>query len=596
MAKQAIASQQTTVAQQHLASLAAAPIEQVSGSQTVNTQESVVPSMTGYAADMNGLAQSGRPTGSDAPNAAAGPDATPVITTAPQPIPDRETAWANILRDKRVANDIATQGYALLSAKQSRAITNGPDARLLFKQDTADDRPECLKKARLSLWPTDNGIVALVQGADVYLSLCPKRIAQVVKKARYIHDKATATLDSLPIASISSEHDLMLAITNARILSLVHNARHGVVVQAGGGRHRLPKGQAFHATLNTDQGPASFVSTGVQFEIDALHESHDMITVAEAKLLQADEGWDTFETLHLRQLVFPTHWIAERMRQQGSTKKLETAVVLARPTGNADGHWTVVWLPVLLHTASGVLAAEVNWTRAQAFTIIQTETHRSEPPPAVDLKKLPRPRPTGKHTTTFPQWDNWSVVDSVAWVLGNEGYAAISHKLSAFEQQQLRVGDWTSVKRILNQGAKTDVCFETIFAGLRCEHSWVPRQRAYLVQALQWLGLAEGWDAGMETLRPTWLAIALSKADNDVRIQILWNIVRSDPVAKAILAGATFETIPEATLLAAGFTGRNSTAKRRMQSIRSWIDTFHDTFRCHPDAGWAGYAPTAIAA
>lgn len=509
-------------------------------------------------------------------------------------IPDRETAWSNILAHPRIAQDIATQGYARLSAKDCRAITKGPDARLLFKQDTADSRPECMKNAELSLWPIDNGTVALVQGADVYLSICSKKIAQVVKKARYMHDKASAMLDSLPITSISSEHDLMLAITNARILSLVHNARHGVVVQAGGGRHRLPQGQAFQTTFHTHQGPVSLVSTGVQFEIDALHESHDMITVAEAKLLQADEGWDTFQTLHLRQLVFPTHWIAERMRQQGSTKRLETAVVLARPTGNADGHWTVVWLPVDLQTATGPLSAQVNWTRAQAFTIVQTNTHRSEPPPAVDLKKLPRLRPTGKHTTIFPQWDNWNLVDSVAWVLGNEGYERIKHKLSAFEKQQLRVGQWTKLARKLQPGTKADVCFQTIFDGLGKEHSYVGRQHTYLVQALQWLGLAHGWDGAMGTLRPTWLAIALSQADQDVRLQVMWNIIRSNKVTKAILAGHTFDTIPETILREAGFTGRNSTAKRRMQSIHAWVETFHRTFGCHPHAGWAGYTPKAI--
>ena len=94
----------------------------------------------------------------------------------------------------------------------------------------------------------------------------------------------------------------------------------------------------------------------------------------------------------------------------------------------------------------------------------------------------------------------------------------------------------------------------------------------------------------------TWLAIALSQANQDVLLQMLWNVIRSNPVTQAILAGKTFETIPEATLRAAGFTGRNSTAKRRMQSINAWVETFHHAFGCHPNAGWAGYTPATPAA
>jgi hypothetical protein len=492
-----------------------------------------------------------------------------------------------------VAQDIATQGYAVLSAEESRAITKGPDARLLFKQDTKEGRPQCLQDANLSLWPTDNGTVVLVQGANVYLRICPKRLRRVVGQAKYIHNKAMGELDSLPIESISSENDLMLTIDNARILSIVHNARGGKIAQAGGGRHRLPKGQTVHTTFETPKGLASFLSSGVQFEIDALHESQEMITVAEAKLLKANEDWDSYQTLHLRQIVFPTHWIRERMRQQGSTKRLESAVVLARPTGNAAGHWTVVWLPVDLGNPQGVLTATVEWNRAQAFQIVQTELTPAAPTPKVDLKALPRPRVAVADAVSFPQWDSWNVIDGVAWALGNEGFRTIAHKLPEHAKQQLRVGDWRAVQRTLKQGAQTDVSFETIFAGINKEQQWCGRQITYLVGALRWLGLADKWDTTKGTLRPTWLAIALSQADLDVRTQILWNIVRQNPITKAILAGETIQTVPEATLLAAGFTGRNSTARRRMQSIQAWVETFHHTFGCHPDAGWAGYTPTA---
>lgn len=518
--------------------------------------------------------------------------AHPASQHTPLPASNKEAAWSNILADARIQQDIAQQGYALLSAKQSRAITRGPDARLLFKQDTAESRPQCLKDQRLSVWPTDNGIVALVQGADVYLSLCPKKIKQVVRETRFIHDKMVTPLDSLPVASITSEHDLMLAITNARILSLVHNAREGFVASAGGGRHRLPQGQAFHTTLTTDKGTVPLVSSGVQFEIDALHESHDMITVAEAKLLHAEQDWDTYQTLHLRQLVFPTHWIAERMRAQWSTKRLETAVVLARPSAKAPGHWTIVWLPVLLGD-NGALSASVHWERAQAFQIIQTELTKPTPLPAVDLAKLPRPRTIGKHSTTFPQWDRWNVVDCLAYALGSEGFRSIEHKISAYDRQQLRVGNWTKVQSTLKEGARTEVVFERIFAGLRAEHTWSDRQRDYLVHALMWLGLASGWDSKKGTLRPTPIAIALAQADHDVRTQILWNIVRSIPVAQAILAGKTLATMPDEVLAAAGMEARNSTAQRRMQSIRCWIRSFRKVFAQHHTARWAGYAPKA---
>lgn len=490
--------------------------------------------------------------------------------------------WHTMLADADISSDLAKQSYSIIPMQRFRDLKIALDARLMNKLDTLEARPQIFTHQDLSLWPVSNQAVALVKGTAPYLRICPNELKKVAKNPRIIDEKdPNVDLHSLSASDISSEHNLILVLQNARVLSMIHHAKDGAVAMAGGGRQRLPKGVVATIGLRTEDTVVQLACSGVQFETDAIHESADLITMAEAKLLPHTASFSKFSSLHLRQIVFPALWLKDRLSKRNSTKRVEPAVILARPDTKNRNSWTIFWLPVSFSTNTGALKAAVEWDRALCFLLDSgPKTATARPRQRLDCLPVVERSPG----SVLPQFNAFCAIDPIARQIGL--LAIDSDALTGAQAHDLRTGAWHKHSTTLTNQAQP-VPWDAALGAMQRRFGWCPRQHDYLRDALTWLGFVRSWNSKTRTVEATAFAMAYARSDRDVQIQMLWNAMRTSPTVQAAALGVPFAHLPAVALDMDGINPTATTAKRRYQAVQRWVSWLSVEVRRSHRQDWA---------
>lgn len=488
------------------------------------------------------------------------------MAKAPSRISKIDTAWRTVLQQPSILHDLDADGFSLIPFALFRTLGLEPDARLLVKLDSKAARPKVFLEKNLSLFPVDNQTVALIKGTAPYITIDPARLRHLKRFPRYVDEKnPSVVLDSLSAAEITSEGDLILVMQNARIMSMIHQAHEGKVAIAGGGRHRSPPGVTHTVALPNGVGKTVLTCEKVQFELDAVHESDDVITMAEAKIIPSRSSITSITSVHLRQILFPTLWLRHRMAQKGSKKRVVPAIILAQQNKHNKAQWDIFWLPVIMTLHNGAVEARVAWKQAIFIALDGNAKPERQPKPRNLHTLEPATKAQG---ASFPQFNNLGVLDKIAYNIGHDGIS--TDDITPNQLRDLRRGQWAQHAHALAPMIQP-VAWNDALGAIHNRHTWCARQHAYMRDALEWLGFIAPSARASTTVQPTPLAVSYARCDRDVQIQTLWNIIRTSRLAQAAVAGMDYASVPEAWFVADGVDKASATGGRRYQSIRQWI-------------------------
>lgn len=476
------------------------------------------------------------------------------------------TGWTKILTEKGLLAEIKEKGHATITSAQMNEWYPAVNARLMSKFDTLESRPAIFKKHGLSLWPTDNGVFQILQSEDTYIKLDAKKATKVAKRCFNARDLGFE-LATLNIDNISTESQALAIMAHSGIMNAIHNASGHRVALTDGGRNRRQKAP-IPVTLRTPKGAVTLDCEGVQMEPDAVHESDHMVTMTEAKLIRNKRGFAGITSLHARQMAFPHVQLESILDEQGCDKSIESAALYAWKK-DKQTPWQFLWIPVEM-SLDGHTRFNVIWERALLYILVEDQNKEMAPAGRRvlrnDLAAVATDRP--ETNASFPQFNNFAVLDQIASDMGKLGGIDITDDLPQKTMRKWRRGEDFQLSKIQRKQIRPSD-LNDLMRKFQFESEWEARNRAYLVNALKWLGLVEDYCPVTNTIVPSDLCVMLAYVDHDIRIQRLWNLMMSSPIMRAAAHG---QPITMEMRIAEGL-GSKSTYERRMQSARKWTQT-----------------------
>jgi len=208
---------------------------------------------------------------------------------------ETDRAWSRLFDALDLGTSLQSQGYALVSAGQIKAIS-GREPRLMAKFDTRACRPATLKRADCTVLPVRNGEYVLVKG-DGYAPLPDVRTVQTFGAGAF------QRLQTLPRVCRSESQVLDVAMASGMLSTFLGEP--GLTLTIRGRLRTHPFAFTFRGVL-----PLKFQVDGVQVEVDAGYEG-DRVYIVEAKMGARDD-------FIVRQLYYPYRmW-----REQGVSKAI----------------------------------------------------------------------------------------------------------------------------------------------------------------------------------------------------------------------------------------------------------------------------------
>jgi hypothetical protein len=199
-----------------------------------------------------------------------------------------DAAWQKIFQALELAGKIEQDGYTYLSAEQIKQHGQ-EEPRLMTKFDTAEVRPETLKKNDVSIFSVTNGTYILFKDKAKKSYFSFPELAET--PIMYSSKIDLGNFDSYPSGQFTTESQTIDFAFISSILKTFTNEKELYLTIRG----RTRCGQlAFHLPSIDHKVSVS----GVQIELDAGFESPDAIYLIEAKIGKRDN-------FHIRQLYYP---------------------------------------------------------------------------------------------------------------------------------------------------------------------------------------------------------------------------------------------------------------------------------------------------
>ena len=474
--------------------------------------------------------------------------------------------WTHLLDDPQRQAELETLGHTHISAQDMRNLfPDSPDPRLMIKFDTPEERPQVFKERGLSLWPLSHGEFAIVKSMTPYIAIDTSKIAALpIERMR---TKSTVfAIQSIDGDRCSSETDLMRMLNDSGTIRNIHDAEAGEISFSQG--RKYTQDEPMNVTFKTDCGPVELVSDRVRLESDAQHESNTMVTTMELKILKG-RGFERITGVHARQVVFGHHSIQARLNTLGSDKQLDSYVLLAQKPNRKNPNWEIAVLRIDIDV-NREEPWVVDWDRSYKLihnrttdTFAKTFARKKARKGLAHLERFAH-----NADARFPQWNRIDVILQVMTDLGKQGAADIIDDLSIRTAKMMRQGK--TVRLTKNQmDDVSEVPLALLLEGFAPKDTWSERQENYLVNALNWMGMVEQYDANDKTLKPSARCLAMAHCAPSVQTQQLWNIMMSSPVMQAI---AHEQPITMDMRKAEGLENE-SVFERRVSAAKPWIKT-----------------------
>jgi hypothetical protein len=210
-------------------------------------------------------------------------------------------AWAKIFKDYNIDGHDFSVAPFYISNKEIKAATRQfsetgeREVRILCKQDTRADRPDCFRRNNLFILPVKNGKYAIVQG-EGYIDL-----PEIKSEPILYESKLDFFLDTAVIGNSEMQH-LDMAYASSIIRTFMEDPTLVLTIR---GRKYTP-GFKFHVNgQNVDV-------VSVQTEVDAGYEGKDKVVLVEAKSSHTKDSI-------IRQMFYPF-----RQWQMSTSKKIYT--------------------------------------------------------------------------------------------------------------------------------------------------------------------------------------------------------------------------------------------------------------------------------
>lgn len=493
------------------------------------------------------------------------------------------TGWTHILSTYGLMADIEANGFTRVSTKDLNAWFPDVDARLMVKFDRLEDRPAVFQEHGLSLWPERNGSFVLMKSEAPYIKIDPKKVNQI--RVQYLNARDLGfDLKTLDFAKIKTESQALAVLKYSRIMNIIHSAKGDRVALTDGGRNRLTV-STMTVTFPTPKGRVSIPCAGVQMEPDAVHESDYMITATEAKIIRDKKGLDSLTSLHARQIAFPHSQLEGLVATQNSDKRVTTGILYAWKKDERNP-WDFVWLPIDV-SLENTTTFTVAWDRAVRFVLVEHPVEKvnkyGTTQTRSDLALVETGRP--ESAAAFPQFNRLNVIEHIAYDLGRIGASRIIDDLPMRTYRQWHEGKtFTLSKRQESQVVTVDI--DDMLAKFSHKLNWGPRNKAYLINDLKWLGLISDYDPATNHATPSTLCMMMASVDHDIRTQRLWNLMMSSPIIAALAKGTR---ITQDMRKAEGLEN-DATFNRRVQTARRWIKDVRSRMAMTPDVSYVEYA------
>ncbi len=203
---------------------------------------------------------------------------------------ENDSAWQRYFDATDVLDQIQTNGHALVSAAELKALS-GREPRLLAKIDTLAERPSVFKSNDLALFPTRNGQYILFNDPEqkTYFPLASACYSSDVQWHEPLED--LSAYDSFPGIQKLNESQ---ALDFAYISSLLRRFTQDPKIQLAIRGRMFSRAFSFQLPVNK----AEVRVQGVQIEVDGGYESADAIYLFEAKQGRRAD-------FNIRQLYYP---------------------------------------------------------------------------------------------------------------------------------------------------------------------------------------------------------------------------------------------------------------------------------------------------
>lgn len=194
-----------------------------------------------------------------------------------------ESAWALVLSDPKINEELSLRGFIEIEAQLIKAIS-GKEPRILAKMDFSSQRPISFVEKGLNILPIENGKYRIGR-FDVF-----QKFPRVKKDPIFI--SSPIEFESVSESTTSEG----IALRKAEISGMIEEFCGEHIVHTFSGRERSP-GFEFSIS-NYDHSKSKIEVDGVQIEVDGGFEGKESVYIFEVKNLNSFD-------FNIRQLYFP---------------------------------------------------------------------------------------------------------------------------------------------------------------------------------------------------------------------------------------------------------------------------------------------------
>jgi hypothetical protein len=211
-----------------------------------------------------------------------------------------DIAWQKICERTKILQQIDSEGFFRISAKDVDRHSDREQARLLAKMDSNDDRPSIFREHNLNILPLNRGEYVVFRDRKnvSYASLPVTDLKPMPYPARFPID----SLDTLAKGISKTESDAIDTIFLSSLLESFAKTTNLKLTKRG-------RFGSSEFSLNLPECSDSLTVKGSQLEVDAIYESNDAVVLIESKA-----GFP--EDFTIRQLYYPYLWLKARTHKR----------------------------------------------------------------------------------------------------------------------------------------------------------------------------------------------------------------------------------------------------------------------------------------